>query len=74
MLKATGDGLRVPLTEVVVSAPEGPPGLISYQGRVVPATMFDLDVGDPGYAAALTVLTTPPVQLRVDPADRLLAL
>jgi 4'-phosphopantetheinyl transferase len=74
VLKATGAGLRVPMTEVVVTAPDRSPGLISYQGDVLPATMFDLDVGDPGYAAALTVLTAQPVQLRVDPADQLLCL
>jgi 4'-phosphopantetheinyl transferase len=73
VLKATGAGLRVPMTEVVVTAPDRSPGLLSYQGDVLPATMFDLDVGDPGYAGALTVLTAQPVQLRVDPADRLLA-
>ncbi len=72
VVKATGDGLRVPLTEVVVTAPDKAPALLSYRGTALVATLFDLDMGEPDYAAALTVLTAEPVQLVVDRADRLL--
>ncbi len=72
VVKATGDGLRVPLTEVIVTAPDEPPSLVSYRGAALAATLFDLDVGERGYAAALAVLTAERVQLVVDRADRLL--
>ncbi len=71
VVKATGDGLRVALTDVIVTAPDQAPGLISYAGRSLPATMFDLDVGHPGYAAALTVLTEAEVELHLGRADLL---
>lgn len=53
VLKATGDGLRVPMSEVVL----GPgPTLLRYRSRVhPPAHLTDLPA-PPGYAAALTVL------------------
>jgi 4'-phosphopantetheinyl transferase len=55
--KATGDGLRVPFREVVVTAPSAAPGLVSWPYPLPPSTvtLFDLDPG-PGYAAALAVL------------------
>jgi 4'-phosphopantetheinyl transferase len=56
VVKATGEGLRVPLTEVVVSPAEMPARLVSYRGRALAASMTDLDVGD-AHVAALTVLT-----------------
>lgn len=70
-VKATGEGLRVPLTEVVVTSPDEPPSLVSYRGEPLPAAMFDLELG-PDYASALTVLTAERVRLRVERADALL--
>ena len=61
-VKATGDGLRVPLSEVVVRPADAPAGLLSYRGARLTADMTDLDVG-PGYAAAVTVLTGRPVRV-----------
>lgn len=59
VLKATGDGLGVPMAELAVSAPWERPQLVTYPGGVeLTVGMFDLDAG-PGYAAALAVLGTP---------------
>jgi 4'-phosphopantetheinyl transferase len=56
VLKATGDGLSVPMAELRVSRPGETPRLLAYPGEVeLSATMFDLHPG-PSYAAALTVL------------------
>lgn len=55
VVKATGDGLRVPLIGVVVSPAGDPARLVSYQGVPVAASMCDLAAGS-GYAAAVTVL------------------
>jgi 4'-phosphopantetheinyl transferase len=58
VLKATGDGLRVPLRSVVVSSPQCPPRLIAFESRpevVSAASVYDLDPGE-GHMAALTVL------------------
>jgi 4'-phosphopantetheinyl transferase len=64
-LKATGYGLRVPMTEVVVSSPDREPNLISFRGkRSVPCFMRDIDVGK-GYSAAVTVLTESTVDVIV---------
>ncbi len=72
VVKATGDGLRVPLTEVVVTAPDTSPRLVSYQGRSLVAAMFDLRLDRPGYTAALTVLTPDPVWVQVERSGALL--
>ncbi len=56
VLKATGDGLAVPLADLVVSAPEQPPRLESWPGGP-DVRMADLDLGA-GYAGCLTVLGT----------------
>lgn len=62
VLKATGDGLRVALSGVVVSAPGEPAALISYAGR--PGLVMALRELSPrpGHAAVLAVagLTSPP--------------
>jgi 4'-phosphopantetheinyl transferase len=55
VMKATGDGLRVPPTEVVVSPAGVPPRLLSYLGRPRRAAMTDLDL-DGSLTGALTVL------------------
>ena len=59
--KATGDGLRVPFREVIVSPPGDKPAVVAWPYPDPPAgvSLFDLD-GDtgpgPGYAAALAVI------------------
>lgn len=55
--KATGDGLRIPFREVIVSAPTQPPELIAWPYPEPPesVSLFDLDPG-PGYVAALAVI------------------
>ncbi len=55
VVKATGDGLRVPLPAVRVSPAHAPPRLVAYQGSTMPAAMSDLTIAG-GYAGALTVL------------------
>ena len=55
-VKATGDGLRVPLTEVLVTGPDEPPRLRRYcEHPGLSMALFDLDPGD-GYVAALAVV------------------
>ncbi|WP_241661057.1 4'-phosphopantetheinyl transferase family protein [Thermomonospora catenispora] len=61
VVKATGDGLRVPLTDVRVSAPDEPPRLLSWKGRRdLPGrmTLRTLAPG-PGYAACLALIDQP---------------
>jgi 4'-phosphopantetheinyl transferase len=61
LLKSTGDGLRVPLSDLTVSAPDEPPRLRSWDGRPDLAeriAMHTLDPG-PGYAACVALLDHP---------------
>ena len=63
LVKATGDGLSVPLNEVVVDDAAAGPRLVAYPGRPrLAARLFDLERRD-GYAAALAVLTAAPVEV-----------
>jgi 4'-phosphopantetheinyl transferase len=55
VVKATGDGLRVPLSDVVVSAADQPAYLVSYRGRPLTASIVDVTIV-PGYVGAVTVL------------------
>lgn len=56
VLKATGDGLRVAMTDIEVSPPNAAPALLRYADRAgLTATMADLSPGA-GYHAAVTVL------------------
>jgi len=71
VVKATGDGLRVPLTEVLVSPAEEPARLVSYRGGPLAATMADLPVG-PCYAGAATVLASGDTDLEMLDARALL--
>jgi 4'-phosphopantetheinyl transferase len=72
-VKATGDGLSVPLSGVQVSPPDEPARLLGYQTRPeLVATMRDLSPG-PGYAGAVTVLTHEPWQLTEQDGSPLLA-
>jgi 4'-phosphopantetheinyl transferase len=61
LVKATGDGLRAPMTEITVSPPDEPPRLIAWSGRadlVGRITMRALEPG-PGYAACLALIDQP---------------
>lgn len=61
LVKATGDGLRVPLSQVRVSPPGSPPQLVAYPQRPdLRAYLVDLDPA-PGYRAALALLGPAPV-------------
>jgi 4'-phosphopantetheinyl transferase len=75
VVKATGEGLRVPLSTVLVSPADGPARLRSYRGAPLPAAMVDVEVGD-GYRGAVTVLTGQPtdqeLSVRSRPAGTLL--
>jgi 4'-phosphopantetheinyl transferase len=82
-LKATGDGLTVPMNRVRVSAPDEPAALLRYpsrqRNRPVVARMYDLEPGSgsgggrgDGYVAALTVLTDQPVEVEALDAIKLL--
>ncbi|HEY9483472.1 MAG TPA: 4'-phosphopantetheinyl transferase superfamily protein [Micromonosporaceae bacterium] len=63
LVKAAGDGLSVPLNEVVVDDAAVGPRLVAYPGRPrLAAQLFDLERRD-GYAAALAVLTAAPVEV-----------
>lgn len=52
VLKATGDGLRTPMPELVLGAG---PSLVSYAGRPIDCDLRDLELGD-DVAAAIAVL------------------
>jgi 4'-phosphopantetheinyl transferase len=71
VVKATGDGLRVPLTEVLVSPAGEPARLVSYRGRPMAATMVDLPIS-PYYAGAATVLDSGDMELEMIDAWALL--
>jgi 4'-phosphopantetheinyl transferase len=68
VLKATGDGLGLPLSAVVVSPAYEPARLVSYAGRTTTAVLRDLVVA-PGYAEAIAVLTEAHVDVAVRPAS-----
>ena len=72
LVKATGDGVAVPLSEVVVTPPGTPPALLGYPGHDgLAAQLRDL-VPDPGYVGALAVLSPRPVVVRERSAEQLL--
>ena len=58
VLKATGDGLAVPMTRLTVSGPDQPPRLAAWKGRPSFPRMVALhDLhAEPGYAAALAIV------------------
>lgn len=53
--KATGEGVRCPMSEIVVSPPHERAELVSYRGAPLRAHLLDLDVGH-GHVAAVAVL------------------
>ena len=71
-VKATGDGLYAPMTQVVVSAADEPPRLISYLGAQLPATMADIALARQ-YAGAVTVLAEIELDVVVRDAAQILA-
>jgi 4'-phosphopantetheinyl transferase len=65
VLKATGDGLRIPMSSVTLGAPHDPARLTRFIDRpnlVETAQIVDLDPG-PGYVGAVTVLSGRPVRV-----------
>jgi 4'-phosphopantetheinyl transferase len=72
IVKATGDGLRVPLPEVVVSPADQAARLVSYAGALPPCSVTDLPVGD-GYAAAVAVLADGRLDVAVHNAGQVLS-
>jgi 4'-phosphopantetheinyl transferase len=72
LVKATGDGVAVPLSEVVVTPPGTPPGLLGYPGQNgLTAQLRDLGPA-PGYVGALAVLSPRPVVVQERSAEQLL--
>ncbi|HEU5159193.1 MAG TPA: 4'-phosphopantetheinyl transferase superfamily protein [Streptosporangiaceae bacterium] len=74
IVKATGDGLRAPMTEITVSRPDEPPRLLAWSDRpdlVGRITMHALHPG-PGYAACLALIDQPGAEVRERPAAELL--
>ncbi|WP_327581139.1 4'-phosphopantetheinyl transferase superfamily protein [Nonomuraea sp. NBC_00507] len=56
VLKATGDGLRVPMSHVIVSPPDQPARLLGFRGRpLLRVALTDLPRRD-GHAAALAII------------------
>jgi len=61
VLKATGEGLSRPMTDLRVTPPGSAPALLRLGGGTAPAChLADISVGD-GYQAAVAVLTADPV-------------
>ncbi len=74
VLKATGDGLNVPMTDVTVTGADLAPALLAFRGRPeLPARMrmATLSPGD-GYAAALAVIDEPSMTVTEHTASILL--
>jgi 4'-phosphopantetheinyl transferase len=72
LVKATGDGVTVPLPEVVVTPPGTPPRLLDYpRPGGLAAQLRDLSP-DLGYVGALAVLSARPVVVREVSAEQLL--
>lgn len=70
LLKATGHGLTVDPTMVVVSGPTEPPRLVAWRAGPAPprtVSMCDLLLPGPTHAAALAVLATGPLDLDLPP-------
>lgn len=68
ILKATGHGLVVDPSEVVVSSPDAPPTLVEWkapQHPPGPTQLCDVDIGAPDHRAAVAVLTSRPLSVRV---------
>jgi len=68
ILKATGHGLVVDPSQVVVSAPDAPAALVEWKAAQHPpgaTKVSDVDVGTSDHRAAVAVLTVRPLSVRV---------
>jgi 4'-phosphopantetheinyl transferase len=73
VLKATGDGLRRPMTDLSITPPGSAPVLLALSDDAAPACqMADISAGD-GYYAAVAVLTARPVAFGTHDASTLQA-
>jgi 4'-phosphopantetheinyl transferase len=73
VLKATGEGLSRPMTDLQVTPPGSAPALLRLGDGPPPASqMADIPAGD-GYRACVAVLTARPVAFSIDDASSLLA-
>jgi 4'-phosphopantetheinyl transferase len=75
ILKATGDGLDVAMTELEVSPATATPRVLSSAGHLPPAehiTLAELHPGE-GYRATLAVITRGPIEVEEADAEVLLA-
>lgn len=73
VLKATGQGLRTPMTDVVVTPPEAAPLLLALGDNAPPPSrMAEVEVPD-GYTGATAVLTADPVNFNVVDARAILS-
>jgi 4'-phosphopantetheinyl transferase len=73
VLKATGEGLSRPMTDVHVTPPGAPPILLGLAGGSPPTTqMAAISIGD-GYQACVAVITADPVTVGTRNASGLLA-
>jgi 4'-phosphopantetheinyl transferase len=71
-LKTTGDGLRCPPSEIVVSAPDQPAAVVSWSGRDVSGPrLADLEIAA-GYAACVGYASPTRLSVRVVPAATVL--
>lgn len=67
LLKATGHGLAVAMTEITISPPTEPARLVSWTATkplTEPVRLYDVPVV-PGYAGSVAVLTADPVEVTV---------
>jgi len=68
ILKATGHGLVVDPSQVVVSSPDAPAALLEWKAPEHPpgpTQVSDIDVGREDHRAAVAVLTSSPMSIRV---------
>lgn len=71
VIKATGDGLRMPLPRVAVSPADKAPELVEYAGTRLSCSMADLQP-EPGYIGALAILAAGTVQVEIRRAEEVL--
>lgn len=72
VVKATGDGLRMPLRQVLVGDPAGPARLVGYGGAALPGCLRDLPL-EPGYAGAVAVLAEGSLEVEISRGEEVLA-
>jgi 4'-phosphopantetheinyl transferase len=74
LLKASGDGLGVPMADLTLTPPDGPPQLIDWAGRPANGTAWlaDLDPDDE-HVGCVSLLGVTSVRLSERSADALLA-